>query len=129
MQGELIFPPSIWGARGRGSTVAAASRGLTAGRGGERAAQHHPDNREHLSSVPPRSLSISPHDKVAAESKPGGQSKPGQENTELRSKVTNLIKPSQIKYFLCRRVHLPACFGRGKPRFPVLGPDKRLQAR
>ena len=36
------------------------------------------------------------------------------------SKVTSLIKPSQIKYCLCRQGQLPACFGNRKLSFSTL---------
>lgn len=44
-----------------------------------------------------------PNDKAPAKSESVGSR--GQENTAVPSKVTNLIKPSQIKYCLRRRVH------------------------
>lgn len=89
---------------------------------GERATQRHPDSLLCSSQIP---LHQPPWQ---GSSRKEVWRTRGQENTEVKSKVTNLIKPSQIKYCLCRRVHLPACLGSRKRRFSVLWPDKRLQA-
>lgn len=75
MQGELIFPPSIWGAQ-EGAQQQLPSEGQQEEEQ-ERRWQSHPDRRAHLSSVPPRSLSINPHDKAPAASK-SANTRPGE---------------------------------------------------
>ena len=73
MQGELIFPPSIWGARGWGSRLQQLPAQGQQEDGQKRAVAAYPapPSQEHLPSFPLGSFSIRPHDKAPTESKSG----------------------------------------------------------
>lgn len=73
MQGELIFLPSIWGARGWGSRQQQLPAQGQQEDGQKRAVAAYPapPSQEHLPSFPLGSFSIRPHDKALTESKSG----------------------------------------------------------
>lgn len=82
MQGELIFPSSIWGAR-EGAQQQLPTEGQQEDKRESRW-QSHPDRHKHLSSVPCRSLSINPHDKAPAASKSGEYTARGTQRERAR---------------------------------------------
>lgn len=108
MQGsQLIFPPSIWGGGwgGRRDSTAAASRSQQ-----EDEQSHQTDG-----SVSPLLLSgPSPSTPMTRRQRKEAWQTGGQENIEVKGKVTPLITQTQIKYRLGRRAHLPDGFGQGK---------------